>query len=186
MNKHTPNQTLSDEKSERFVRLFAESSDRLERYIRTLLPHSQDVPDLMQEVAVALWKKFENYDESRPFLPWACRFAYYEAINFREKAAHRRMVLDPELIERVAETYERELSHLQARQLALTTCLKKLAKRDRELVESRYGREETVQKLAVRWESSVHKLYHSLDRIRTNLMICVERMLTKEGWNESA
>ena len=171
--------------AEEFVRLMTENSNRVENYLRTLLPDAQDVADVMQDVAVALWQKFDQYDRGRPFHSWAYRFAYYQAINYREKMSHRRTFLDPELMEKIASEYENNDSDLtQARESTLKNCMEKLAARDRELVESYYTSTQKIQTIAGRWGVSIHRLYRGLKRIRRLLFNCVEDTMQKKGWNE--
>lgn len=174
--------------TEEFVRLMAENSSRLENYLRTLLPDAQDVADVMQDVAVALWQKFDQYDRSRPFHSWAYRFAYYQAINFREKMSHRRTLLDPDLMEKIASEYENQSGDLDltlARESTLKNCVEKLPSRDRELVESYYNSTQKIQTIAGRWGVSIHRLYRGLKRIRRWLFHCMEDAMEKEGWNEA-
>ena len=75
---------------------------------------------------------------------------------------------------------------MAARRGALDSCLSKLSAKDQELVRVRYGSKETIQEAAERLAISVFKLYHSLDRIRRNLMVCINRTLIKEGWDEAS
>ena len=66
----------SAERSKQFMMQFARHEHDLFRYVLTLLPNWNDAQDVMQETAAALWQKFDQYDPGRPFLPWACQFAY--------------------------------------------------------------------------------------------------------------
>ena len=45
------------------------------------------------------------------------------------------------------------------------------------------GFAEEVADLASEAGRSVHKLYYALERIRENLMLCVDRAMRKEGWD---
>ena len=50
---------------------------QLQRHIVTLIAEPSPVAeDILQDVLMALWKKFPEYDPALPFLPWAFRFAY--------------------------------------------------------------------------------------------------------------
>ena len=59
----------------RFIQLFTSHEKQIYRYILSLMPHSQDAQDVLQETAIALYNKIEDYDPTRPFAPWAFRFA---------------------------------------------------------------------------------------------------------------
>jgi RNA polymerase sigma-70 factor (ECF subfamily) len=43
--------------------------------VSVLVPNLPDAEDIVQQTAVALWEKFDEYDPKLPFTPWACRFA---------------------------------------------------------------------------------------------------------------
>lgn len=54
---------------EEFIRLFLESERELLRYVMVLVPNPADARDVVQETAVALWKKSDHYDRTKPFVP---------------------------------------------------------------------------------------------------------------------
>ena len=171
---------------EMFVRLLAQHDKDIYRYLLSLVFDVSAVDDLMQEVAVALWKKFDEFDHDRPFLPWAFRFAYFQVLKHRTKMGKSRLIFGDKLLESLAADYEGEQDSLVARRRALADCLGKLGTSDRELIELRYNSSETIQNLAKRRKLSAHKLYHSLERIRRLLLVCAQRTLKKEGYEELA
>jgi len=54
-------------------------------------PQFSDAEDLLQEVAVEVARRFDDYDPSRPFLPWAIWVAKIQIANFY-RARQRRPV----------------------------------------------------------------------------------------------
>jgi hypothetical protein len=56
---------LNDQHHHQFLRLFAEHEPALRTYIRSLLPSRGDASEVLQEVAVVLWRKFAEFDASR-------------------------------------------------------------------------------------------------------------------------
>ena len=181
-----PDETAEESNDDaQFVRLLTQYENDIHRYVLSLVFHPSGADDVMQNVAVLLWKKFAQYDPSRPFLPWAFRFAYFEVLKHRQKTRFSSSFFGEELIEKLAANYEDEHDIMAARRGALDSCLSKLSVKDQELVRVRYGSKETIQEAAKRLAISVFKLYHSLDRIRRNLMVCINRTLIKEGWDET-
>lgn len=71
--------------TEILVRLLSQYQGDLFRYIFALLPHEEDAQDVLQETCVALYRKFEEYDPSKPFLAWAYSFAFLEILKQRER-----------------------------------------------------------------------------------------------------
>ena len=65
----------NDDAQAQFLRLFLSSERELFRYVTALVPNVGDAEEIVQQTAVELWKKFDQYDPQQPFAPWACRFA---------------------------------------------------------------------------------------------------------------
>ena len=169
---------------ELFVRLLAQHEKDIYRYVLSLVFNPSAVDDIIQEVAVALWKKFDQYDPERPFVPWACRFAYFQVLKHRSKIGKSRLVFSDKLVEMLSEDFEGEQKLLVARRRALEGCVGALSNEDRELVDLRYNSTSTIQELAKVRATSTHKLYHALDRIRGLLLVCAQKAMKKEGYEE--
>ena len=56
---------------------------------------------------------------------------------------------------------------------------------ERHLISCRYDSKETIQYMAKRQATSVHKLYHTLDSIRATLKIGIDQLMISEGWERS-
>jgi RNA polymerase sigma factor (sigma-70 family) len=50
--------------------------------------------DLIQEIALQLWRAFPAYDEARPFSTWMYRIALNVAISFARKAGRRSRAIE--------------------------------------------------------------------------------------------
>lgn len=73
-----------------FLRLFAVSEPALRAFVRSLVPRREDVPEVMQEVAVVLWRKFGDLASPGDFRKWAFGVARLEALAWaRDKARDR-------------------------------------------------------------------------------------------------
>ena len=77
---------MVENRTERLVTVISLNQDALFRYIFSLLPHNEDARDVLQETLMAITAQFDDYDPSRPFLPWACRFAYFKVMQHRDKS----------------------------------------------------------------------------------------------------
>src|SRR5579862_6568829 len=86
MHSRPPDQPPDDDSQARFLGLFLSSERELFRYVAALVPNVADAEEIVQQTAVALWKKFDQFDPAQPFTPWACRFA----INFVKQWAASR------------------------------------------------------------------------------------------------
>ncbi|WP_439629404.1 sigma-70 family RNA polymerase sigma factor [Gemmata sp.] len=171
---------MDDDGSRRFVMLFARHERDLYRYVLTLLPSPADAEDVVQEAAAALWQNFGGFDPGRPFLPWACRFAYHQVLNFRRRQRTHRRLFSDAVVEALAVEWPADSEGADARREALDGCLGKLPPGDRDLVRLRYAAEDDVTALAGRTGQTANALYKSLQRIRKSLMDCVTRTLAEE------
>jgi RNA polymerase sigma-70 factor (ECF subfamily) len=163
--------------TERFVRLFASGQREVLRYILALVPDIDDAHEILQETAVDLWKKFDEYDSGCPFIPWACRFAFFHVLKFREQKSRRSKFLSLEAIDQLSTERLEENDVLEDRRRALATCLKLLSESDRLIVEERYSRQLPVTQISEVTGRNISTLYKALERVRRRLFECVNRRL---------
>src|SRR5678815_5021173 len=71
-----------------FLKLYASAQPALQHFIAAHIPDLHEVDDLMQEVAVCLWKKFSQFVPGTSFRSWAIRVAQFEILHARR--AHAR------------------------------------------------------------------------------------------------
>jgi RNA polymerase sigma-70 factor (ECF subfamily) len=169
--------TVAGDEPERFVRLFVEGQRQILRYILTLVPDVDDAHEILQETAMDLWRKFDQYDPDFPFAPWACRFAFRRVLKYREQRARRIKYLSVESLTQVAAEWSDKEGILEERRHALETCLQQLGEADRLVVEQRYSRQMSVVQIAEVTGRNTSALYKALDRIRRRLFECVNRRL---------
>lgn len=167
--------------TEDLVGLIAANHRDLYRYVFALLPHADDAQDVLQETLLELTRKFAEYDPTRPFLPWACRFAYYQVLRHRDRNPRRVTYLPPELMELLAREREDEAPTLAARLTALDDCLRRLPEPARELVHGRYAARIPLDDLAGRLGLSRRTLFRRLENVRRSLFECVDRRMAVEG-----
>ena len=167
---------------ELFVSLITANYEHLRRYIYTLLPHEEDTKDVLQEVCISISRKFAEYDRSRPFLPWACRFAYLKVLKFHEQQRPRRMIrLPTEVLELLARAREEEEPVLAERLVALRRCLEKLSESDQRLIQARYVDRSPTEQIATQVSQSRRTLFRNLERVRRLLFECIDRSVLLEG-----
>ena len=170
---------------ELFVRLLTRHENDLYRSIVALMPGRPEVDDVMQETAASLWKKFADYDASQPFLPWARRFALFEVLKWRQRLGRSKLIFNDDLIHQVAAEQDAVQPELEQRRKALDICLAKLGRRDRQLLRQRYQDGLTVMDLAQSEGIKPHKLYYALEKIRRNLLACIETTINSARLRES-
>jgi RNA polymerase sigma-70 factor (ECF subfamily) len=158
---------------EAFARLLVEHEQIFLRYVMTKVPNRADAHDIVQECSVALWGKFETYDQSRPFVGWALGFLRLEVLKFLRKSQRR-----AQLSERAVEVLmEQEPQNEQVEESVnryLSFCLEQLPDQQRAIIDGYYHQEYSVEELATQYDRTEQAIYKALQRIRASLQLCIE------------
>jgi len=168
---------MSDTSHEYFTELYVAHEQALYGFVYSLLHTRTDTDDVIQETMTQLWEHFGDYDASRPFLPWANRFAYRQVLMHRRRGSSRRTYLSEEVLNTLAQEYPETTEWEETRRRALRSCLAKLTERQSELLKHRYESGQSLVDIAEQLSRPVNALYKSLQRIRMSLVSCVEREL---------
>ena len=171
----------TNQRDEDFVRLLSQHEPMIRSYLRNLLPSYEDVDQVMPEVALVAWRKFSQLEDLEAFPRWACVIARYEVMTYRRSKARDRLVLDPDVIARIADEAEEEITQRSEQMKALESCLQKLPEKRRELVLSCYSPHNSMRDIAAQISRTENSLYQLLRRIRLELQDCIERNLTREN-----
>jgi RNA polymerase sigma-70 factor, ECF subfamily len=170
-----------DDTQDRFLQHFVQAEPSLLRAIMSLVPNPVDARDVLQEAAVALWAKRNEYDPTRPFAVWACGFVLNEARMFLRSESRRRARLGAVAEDLLAARREELIDELDARREHLKACLDALPMTQRVLVRGYYFEEQSVKSLAEQVGMTAEGIYKALQRARGTLLQCVERKLSTEN-----
>ena len=157
---------------ESFMRLWVRHQTQVYAYIRTLVFDRADAEDILQEVAVVLWRKFDQFERGTRFDQWAYRVAHNQILYYRQRKRRDAFVFSPDLIEAVAEQAAGNQpcgDYIDA----LESCLDRLSGDDRDLVRRRYepgATNRSVSKVLERSESTISR---ALNRIYIALLRCI-------------
>ncbi len=171
---------MSDALHANFVKALTHHDRDLRRYLYALVMDELAVDEVMQETALTLWEHYAEYDTTRPFMPWACRFAYFKVLERRRTVSRQRALLRDDVWELVQETALSQLTSGSDREKALAGCLHHLSDADRELLRRRYLDGERVIDLADHLHKTVKNLYNRIDRLRLRLVDCIDLRLEKQ------
>src|SRR5690606_2931930 len=133
---------------QRFLSVFLRREREIFRYVAAMVPNVADAEDIVQQTALALWEKFDAYDPSQPFTPWACRFAVNKARQWIERHQRWKLLLEGGLAEELAIRQEQLRPEAEARLRRLEGCLAGLPAEQRWLIEGYYYRREDISRLA--------------------------------------
>ena len=144
-----------------------------------MLAQPAEAEDLLQETAKVLWKKFDEFDSSLPFLPWAKAFARFEVLNYLGRQRTRKKYFSNQMVELLAEEWELVESQHDARILALECCVEELPADSRRLLNDRYRDANSLQEVAARTGTTPNALYKTLQRVRKALRDCVNQRVAE-------
>jgi RNA polymerase sigma-70 factor (ECF subfamily) len=166
-----------DPQHEQFLRLYAEQEQALYGYVRSMLPDRQETSEVMQEVIVTLWQKF---NDANNFRRWSFGVARIKVLHHLQRRKRDRHVFGDELVQQLADRQmQRENQHVTQREM-LDQCLEKLPHIQRELVLTAYTKGTHVDDLAAQRGETAMALYKKLHRIRRILLECVQQNLPQE------
>ena len=170
-DRHSEDQTAAQQ---RFLSLFLRSEREVFRYVAALVPNVPDAEDIVQQTALALWEKFDSYDPSQPFTPWACRFALNKARQWMERRQRWQALLQGGLAEELLQRREELRPEIERRLKHLEGCIGKLPEEQRSIVEGYYYQRNGIEKLAEDSGERSEATYKALQRIRQALQVCIE------------
>ena len=166
---------------DQFLRLFMEQEEALRLFARSLLFDLEETREVMQEVAVVLWRKFDPEMDGEAFRRWAFGVTRMEVQSFRRDRSRDRHCFGEDVSQLLAQTVLDEEDSLEAERAALESCLQKLSAKQRDLVQAAYAPGVRIDRYAEQIGMTAMALYKRLHRIRLQLMECTQRTLASEG-----
>ena len=166
---------------EQFVQQLAEHQNRLYGYVYSLLGDHNAAADALQETNLVLWRKVDEFDACRSFLPWAFSIARFQVLAQLRDRKRDRLLLDMDLAEAISEEAERQAGQLDEFRQALRACLRTLTDSNRELVERRYLRSMSIADISTAANRTASAVKVALLRTRRQLADCVQMRMAAEG-----
>ena len=172
---------LDDEQQISFAELWTNAQPAIRAYVHAIVRDQDTTRDIVQNTAILVLKKFESWDSSREFLPWALGFAKFEILAYRRDIARNRIVFNDEILESMTELWPNAMERVEPEQSVLLDCLEKLDRKSRNMIDLRYFHDLKIIDVAERVGSSSGAVRVALMRIRRLLEECVQSKLKKMG-----
>jgi RNA polymerase sigma-70 factor (ECF subfamily) len=161
------------------MQLYSGKERCIYKYIYTLVHDEAAAEDILQETTLAMWAKFNEFELGTNFVAWALRIAHYR-VRKHWASQSKGMIFNSQLVEDLAQRAQDSIHQDTRNKTALRRCLKKLSERDLNLIELRYQEGASVKKVAQHVNRGVKGVYKSLNRIRWQLLECIQRSLAME------
>jgi RNA polymerase sigma-70 factor, ECF subfamily len=164
-----------------FLKHFLAHQEDLRAFICAMIRDRHTCDDILQDVAMILWEKFDQYDAARSFGAWARGIAANRVLQTYAKVKRDPAPLSPEVIQAVLEAFDAsEPDRSRPESEALKKCMEILPEKSKLLVELRYQRSLKLKDMAEHLKTSLDAVHKALSRIRSSLRDCVEQQMALE------
>ena len=172
---------MAENPNENFVSLLTRHYRLIYTYIYALIPHRQDAEDVMQEVAVTLYRDFHKYTPNTNFTAWAKKIALYKIMEYRRSQKKQPLVFSTETVNLISQHIHHNKGRLEYRLEALRSCMDDLEEHDKQMIVFRYKKGGSMRELAEWYKVSLATIYRKLERIHLLLRRCVDSK-TADSW----
>lgn len=166
---------------ERLARAWVAAEPSVRALVAAAVRGVADREDVLQQVALTVARRFEEYDGKRPFVAWALWLAKSRVIDFYRSQGRQKLVLADGTLDRVADSLAERHADVSPRREALEVCLERLPERSRRLLRLRYDDGLPIDGVAAAARLTPGSVRVALYRIREALAACIERRLATEG-----
>jgi RNA polymerase sigma-70 factor, ECF subfamily len=166
--------------NEEAVRLVVAHQATLKVCISLVIRNPQLAQETLSDVMLAILKRWESYDQTRPFAGWACGVARHVAMANRRKASQEAMwIADVVLEDLIQEVDDQDESILELRKRALMGCVEALPFLQRQLIKLRYYESRPYGEISGVVGRTVATLYVSCNRAHKILLNCIQGQLRR-------
>lgn len=159
---------------------FIRSQHHIFRYVAALVPDRDHAEEVFQDTCIKVLEKWEDFDPSRPMVPWACGIAQNMVMKFFERNRRRGFPLSEMMMAAISETQHRLAGEVDRRLEKLSDCMQKLTPEQRTLISQSYAQRGSIRAIAAAHHIDPDTLYKRLERIRRSLFDCIEQALAQE------
>lgn len=165
-----------------FEILCREHAPMLSVYLRAAVHDAAEEDELFQRTLISAWQSLDRFDRSRPFGPWLRGIAANHVLAWRRSRRRAPASLEQEFLETLAVSAasleQRAGDTLDERLESLRECVARLPEDAREMLRLRYTEELDGPAMAARLSVTVEAIKKRVQRARTALATCLERILT--------
>ena len=159
-------------------RLWSEAQPVVAAMIAGAVVDFQHSEDLVSQVAETVVMKFDDYDRSRPFTPWALGIARNIILRHYERRAGERLVFfDDRILSAMAIAQEQVAGESAERLAAMQKCLAQIKGKTRRVMEMRYLHGLKPAAIGHSLDMTTNAVWVMLHRGRDAVSKCIGRTL---------
>jgi len=158
-----------------FVEALTECQETLRAYCYAKIGNWDDAADVMQATNVKLWKKMDEWDQKRPFLPWALGVARNTVLSHYRDQQRERLVFDEDVMTIMEKHILAAAEKTPALIQALRHCMRKMEDQPREILKAHYIEGWSLAEIADSGSRSASGIKSLLFRLRRELAKCIDR-----------
>ena len=164
-----------------FEVLVRENGGMLTAFLRASLPSAAVADDIWQETMLTAWRRWDDYDRSRPFGAWLRGIASMNVLAWNRKNARGHVLCDGATLEYFEQEFHRvhQLSGdtFDIKLVALRDCIDALPEHYQETVRLRYEHDLMPAAIADRLAGKTEAVKKQLQRAKAMLFECITRKL---------
>lgn len=160
---------------EEFVALLAQHDRSLTLYVISLCPNVNEADDILQDVKMVLWQKFNHFEKGTSFIAWARKIAFFKVLSYRKKKSKAPYLADESILMEISDDAENRQQVWHNRGLALDNCVGKMKEEQREILQMRYKDQLGIEAISEKLGRTQQAVYRQLSRLRQQLLECVRK-----------
>jgi RNA polymerase sigma-70 factor (ECF subfamily) len=164
-------------------RLWSEAQPVVAAMIAGAVVDFQHSEDLVSQVAETVVMKFDDYDRSRPFTPWALGIARNIILrHYERRAAERLVFFDDKILSAMAIAHEQVAGESAERLAAMQKCVAEIKGKTRRVMEMRYLHGLKPAAIGHSLDMTTNAVWVMLHRGRDAVAKCIGRkLMSAEG-----
>ncbi|MBI9016783.1 MAG: sigma-70 family RNA polymerase sigma factor [Phycisphaerae bacterium] len=166
--------------NDQFISLLTRHQKKIYGIIHMLIPYKPYAEDVMQETALVMWRKKDDFRPGSDFGAWGARIARFQVLKYCRKQKGSRLCFTDGALDEISRCHDAVSDRIQERLHVLDTCVTKLNQDDRNLINMRYVQELKASSIAEKVNRSVDGIYKAFSRIHLTLQNCVFKTLKAE------
>ena len=144
-----------------FLTRFLQCEADLRAFVGSVVRDVHVREDLVQEIALTLWRRFDAYDPQRPFGAWARGIAAKKLMESRTQSRRVPIPFSPEAIQMLAAVAEQSELRPADSLEALEHCLEQLSQKSGRLLTLRYSLGRSADSIASELKTSAAAIYQA-------------------------